>query len=63
MSQFNHFENCIQLSIKLGEQTLLMAVFDTLDLKKEIHSQASQEKSKQQNSCLPQILQQNSAVC
>ena len=34
MSQFNHFENCIQLSIKLGEQTLLMAVFDTLDLKK-----------------------------
>ena len=45
------------------EQTLLMAVFDTLDLKKEIHSQASQEKSKQQNSCLPQILQQNSAVC
>ena len=35
MSQFNHFENCIQLSIKLGEQTLLMAVFDTLDLKKK----------------------------
>ena len=29
-------ENCIKLSIKLGEQTLLMAVFDALDLKKNM---------------------------
>ena len=59
----NYFNHCIEISVELGEQTLLMAVFDTLDLKKEIHSQASQEQSKQQNSCLPQILRQNSAVC
>ena len=43
MNYFNHFENCIQLSIELGGQTLLMAIFvDTLDLKKKVfHSQAS----------------------
>ena len=44
----NYFNHCIEISVELGEQTLLMAVFDTLDLKKKVfHSQASQEKSKQ----------------
>ena len=45
----NYFNHCIKISVELGEQTLLMAVFDTLDLKKKkvFHSQASEEKSLQ----------------